>query len=241
MEVFDGGRGQVSCGGGGGPAELPEDFIGHPISNAGEIALVEEEGLEGESGMAGEGGAHLGGGELLTAGGGRHFAPPRRGRFAFVDAESAEHAGIAEGEGGGPGEEDEVIVPAGRVVGREAEHFPAHAEMTTEPDLSGKGEEHLFAMGVGDLERGSGEGGGQGFGGFSAEDAGPGVEVHTEDLRPQAGVPDFAIIFHFGEFRHGEGQHSNDRRNASACISFTDSLKGIRQGLRLKGARNYDE
>lgn len=140
--------GSQRCGSAGGrKAGAPKDFVGHPVTDAGKTLLVEQRCLEGKARMATEKFAHVSGGESARGDRRRDGCPPI-GRFGTAGKEDAtELAGIVEDQSAISLVEDEMIVLFGLVGARCDGQFAGHAEVNTEPEVTGEAEEHLFAGG----------------------------------------------------------------------------------------------
>jgi hypothetical protein len=82
--------------------------------------------------------------------------------------------------------------------------LPGHAEMDPDPIAAGKFEEHLFSPRLGAQEARAHQVPGQRARVLAPKDALPRVQLHTHNLRAEAGVPLPAIIFNFSELGHEE-------------------------------------
>ncbi len=120
----EGGGVEFADRGGGVGGEAPADLVGHPVADAGEGGLVEEEGLEGDAGAAVEEG-----GEVAESEGAvedlRGEVGPRVG--VAVEFESTELPVVVVGEGVVGGAEEEVVVLPGAVVGGGGVEAAGHA------------------------------------------------------------------------------------------------------------------
>jgi hypothetical protein len=130
-EVFEelGGVG-VDLGGrgAGGEAGAPEDFVGHPVADAGKGCLIEEEGLDGELGVAWEDVSEAGGSEGGLVGLRREIVPGALGIF-LVEEDAAELAVVVKDERLVVLIEHEVVVLGGLVIGGAALETAGHPQM----------------------------------------------------------------------------------------------------------------
>jgi len=205
-------------GDGGVEAELPADFIGHPVPDAGADRLVEEKGFEGFFGVAGHFFPKVGDGKAGVLRLGREFGP-RVGEV--VEHDAAEHAVVIENEGGFRGAQDEVVVFLYGVIGGGGGELAGHPEVDFEVELGAEGEEHALAVGFGGEEFFAFENA-EGGGGAVAIDAGLGVGLGGEDLLALEGGPLAAGEFDFSEFGHGEMMvraMSADKAGAMSLLS----------------------
>lgn len=210
--VSEGGGVEFADRGGGVGGEAPADLVGHPVADAGEGGLVEEEGLEGDARAVIEEGAEVAEGEGAVEDLRGEVGP---GVGVAVEFEAAELAVVVVGEGAVGGAEEEVVVFFGAVVGGGGVEAAGHAEVKFHLQWNfgywgfvigywgGEGEEEAFAVGAGGGEGGVGEELLEKFGGAVAEDAGFGVGVDGRDDFADGGVPEAAGEFDFGEFGHG--------------------------------------
>ena len=212
--IAEGGGVEFADGGGGVCGEAPADLVGHPVADAGEGGLVEEEGLEGDAGAAVEEGGEIAEGEGAVEDLRGEGGP---GVGMAVEFEAAELAVVVVGEGVVGGAEEEVVVLFGAVVGGGGIEAAGHAEVQLQVELrpgywgfiicywGGEGQEEAFAVGAGGGEGGVGEELLKKLGGAVAEDAGFGVGVDGGDGFADGGMPEAAGEFDFGEFGHGCG------------------------------------
>ncbi len=77
-------------------------------------------------------------------------------------------------------------------------HFPAHSEVTAQPDGAGKFEEHVFPMRGGIPVNTAFQRSRERCHGLAPEDAGGGMHVDAHDFLTQRWAPDFAVKFDFG-------------------------------------------
>src|SRR5580765_3085851 len=96
-----------------------------------------------------------------------------------------------------------MVMFARRERGRFSAQIARHAEMQPEPALPGKAEEHLFAMRFRAAERCAGQGRPERREVEAAKNPFVTVQFDAKDFLTHAGVPPPAMMFHFGEFRHG--------------------------------------
>ncbi len=156
--LAESGRIDRAGGRGGIQLQLIADFVRHPVADAGEPGLIEQEGLQRAAGVALQGAGDAGGGELGTEDfRGQGLPGSRRGGRGFIQADAAEHAEVAEDEGGRLGIEDEVVVGRGRVLRRAGEEFASHAEVAAQPEAAREFEEHVFPVGAGVAVGGAGQ------------------------------------------------------------------------------------
>ena len=120
----------------------------------------------------------------------------RRGGLAFIQADAAEHAEVAEDEGGRFGVEDEVVVGRGRVIRRAGEEFAGHAEVAAQPEAAREFEEHVFPVGAGAAVGGAGQRGEGGRRGVPEKSwLRPGV--NAENFLAEARIPLGGVIGDF--------------------------------------------
>lgn len=195
-------RREGAAAAGGEEAGAPENFVGHPVADAGEALLHEEDGFDrGLLAAAEEGGDGVLGefrrGDLRGQSG-----PPVGVGFAGVEEDAAKEAEVGEDERDGFFVKDKVVVPGGLEVGSGGVEFPGHAEMKAERG-GAEAEEHLLAVRGGAEELRAGEGLFHRGQVDPAKEAGFGMDGDAEDFAADPGVPLLAEIFHLGEFRHG--------------------------------------
>lgn len=183
---------------GGMQAELPENFVGHPVADAREAGLVEQQSLERTAGVAAENVGDMCGGECSVQYFRRQCAPPRGRLRAALHTPVAKLPRVAIHERTVGGDENKVIMLLRRVVWRLAEHFAGHAEMSGQPNASAEGEEHVLSVGERLEVIGTGECFGQGTRVAAAEDAGLRVDMDSEDAFAQPGVPAPGVVGDFG-------------------------------------------
>ena len=192
-------RGQA----GGRDFGAPKNLVGHPIADAGKAALHEEDGFDGGAAVTIEKPIEERAAEGAVADLREIGRPPLRVLFAMMKADAAEEARIAEDEGAFRLPEDEVVVFADSEIRRLDPHGAAHAEVKAEPVLAGEFEEHLFPARDGTEELRAGETKLECAHVAAAEDAFPRVELDCGDTGAEAGIPLAAVVFDFGELRHG--------------------------------------
>ncbi len=180
----------------------PEDFVGHPVADAGKPFLHEQHGLDRRPGPAAQEGCDRLLRELVRDDGGRDFRPPRRRRLPHVEEHAAKHAGIVEDELPLLLHEDEVVVLGSGVVRRLDAQLAAHAEVDTEPRVAAEMKEHLLRGRFRVEQGGAGQLLLQGRRARAAKNLFPLVQAHGEHLGPMPGAPAFAEKFNFGEFGH---------------------------------------
>ena len=88
-------RGDGVRGPRGRPLKLPENFIRHPIADAGKVFLVQQQSFQRQLGMARQRGLHLRELEILAAGRRWEIAPPRWGLPTLMNTQAAKHPRIA--------------------------------------------------------------------------------------------------------------------------------------------------
>jgi hypothetical protein len=111
-------------------AGSPQDFIGHPISDAGEAFLAQQNRLDRGAGMALEVLSNPSEGEISVRGWGGQVVPPRRvASGAIPGFDFAEHPGIAEDEVPIFLVENQMLVGGGGGAGNAVEEFAGHAEV----------------------------------------------------------------------------------------------------------------
>ena len=122
-----------------------------------------------------------------------------------METDAAEVAFILENEGAGVLTEDEMVVFARKIIRLIlATEFTAHAEVNSEPEVSGKLEKHLFAAGLGGKKLFAGQEGLEGNGIRVAEDADlRSCKVDAKNGLSNPRVPLAAAVFDFGKFGHG--------------------------------------
>ena len=95
----------------------PENFVGHPVADAGKAFLHKEHGLHRRAGAAFQKSLEVlfleGGGEEI----GRELGPPLGRVGAFVEEDAAEHARVLEDQRVPGLAQDEVVVFQGLIVG----------------------------------------------------------------------------------------------------------------------------
>jgi hypothetical protein len=127
------GRVDLAGGHGGMDAEFPADLIGHPIADAGEGGLVEEEGLDGGARAAVDHGGDVPEGERGVEDPGREAAPWIL--RAVVKLEASELPVIVEDEAVAGGPQNEVVVLLGGMVRRGGKETAGHAEVQLQVHL----------------------------------------------------------------------------------------------------------
>lgn len=78
-----------------------------------------------------------------------------------------------------------------------------HAQVNAEPSIRAKAEKHLFAVGVGGVERAAANFSSEEGGGGLAKNTFLGLEMDRDNFMSQANVPFFTKIFNFSKFGHG--------------------------------------
>ena len=127
----------------------PEDFVGHPVADAGEALLHEEDGFDRGAGAASQEFGDGGDGEGARRNWRGDRCPPGGRVGADVEEDAAEHAVVAEDEGRFAQGKDEVVVFSRGESGGLGGEFAGHAEVDAEPGVAAEAEEHLFRGGFG--------------------------------------------------------------------------------------------
>lgn len=181
---------------------MPEDFVCHPVADAGEELLHEEEGFEGGAGAPSTNFAEIGCGEFGGVDGGRELGPPGRGPRGEGKADAAKKPRIAKDEGVAGGAKNEMIVGA-RLMGRGGgKETTGHAKVKAEPGIGAEAKEHLFAVGVGGAEGTTAYFTSKKGGGGFPKDTFFRVEMNGGNFLSKTRIPFFTKVFHFSEFGH---------------------------------------
>ena len=98
MEIGNCFLSEESSVGSWGKACSPKNFVGHPVADAGEELLHEEEGFEWGTGSAGADIFEFFLTEFRRVDGGREGGPPRRRLRGKGEADPAEEAGVLKDE-----------------------------------------------------------------------------------------------------------------------------------------------
>ncbi len=203
---FPEGGGFFRCEGaaaaGGEEAGAPEDFVGHPVADAGEALLHEEDGFDRGLLAAGEEGGDGVLGKIRSGDLRRQGGPPVRVRLAGTEQDAAKEAEVGEDERDGFFVKDEVVVFGGLKVGGGGVELAGHAQMDAERG-GAEAKEHLLAVRGGAEELRAGESLFHRGQVDPAKEAGFRMAGDAEDFAADPGVPLLAEIFHLGEFRHG--------------------------------------
>lgn len=198
-----GGGIELSGGGGGMEIHAPANFVCHPVADAGEARLVEDEGFEAGAGSLFQQALYESEGEAGVEDFGGEGSPRFR---VFVEVGAAELTIVVVDEGEAGEADEEVVVLVSLVVSGSDGEAARHPEMDFEGQnfvLLLEGEEEPLAVGMAGDHLRAGEGRLDGDGGGIAIDAGLGVGLDGDDLFPQSRGPNAAGEFDFGEFRHG--------------------------------------
>ena len=180
----------------------PQNFVGHPITDAGEAALQEEDSFDRRATVTIEEAAEEGAGKGARADLWEIRRPPFGMQFAVMKADSTKKARVAENECAFALTQNEVVVLPGVKIRWLNAHGAAHAEMEAEPVCARELEEHLFPASGGAEQLRAGEAAFQCANVAAAEDALLRVQIDCGDTRADACIPLAAEIFHLGEFRH---------------------------------------
>jgi len=218
-------------------AALPEDFVGHPVPDAGEARLHQERGLYGGGAMAAKERFHVRQCELRIEQGRWQLGPPRRCRFAEVEEDASELARVVEDQGVFGEVQDEMVVFCRRIwglVGTRPSRFcgngfelAGHAEVDSEPGVFGKAEEHLFAVGLGIKQLRASERGAE-FGDINpAQNAFFRMQMDGNDPLVASRFPLFAVIFDFGQFGHGRINRKERRERKDKNLHSSRPRIGI--------------
>ena len=194
---------ELCRGGGGVEVHAPANLVRHPVADAREAGLVENEGFEAGARAFFQKLTHAGEGEAAVEDfGGK--ACPRLGILVEMSAAELAVVVVNEGEVGEP--KEEVVVLVGLVVGGSDGKAAGHSEMDLEGEdlvLLLKSEEKPLAVRAAGDHLSAGEGGLNGDRGSVAVDPGLRVGLDRDHLFPQRRGPNTAGKFDFSEFRHG--------------------------------------
>ena len=185
-----------------GDLRAPENFVGHPVADAGETALQKQDGFDRRPGVAAqkcveEFSIEVAGRDVRRSG-----APPGRRGFSVMKPNPAEEPGIPENEGMFHLVENEMIVVFRAKSRRLNPQLSGHAEMDSDPVATGKFEEHLFSPGRRTEKSAAGQFPHERSRVRAAKDSLRGVELHAHNFLAEPRVPLPAKKFHFGELRH---------------------------------------
>lgn len=115
---------EAADGGGGMGGEPPADLVGHPVADAGEGGLVEEEGFEGDAGTTVDEGGEVSEGKFAVEDFGREGGP---GVGVAVEFDAAELTVVVVGQSVVGSAEEEVVVFFGEVIGCGGVEAAGHA------------------------------------------------------------------------------------------------------------------
>ncbi len=193
---------ELASDGGGVEAHSPTDFVSHPVADAGEAALIEDEGLEGGAWTASKEPLDVSESEATVEDFGGEFGP---GIGVLMQMGTAKLAVVIEDESTFFETEDEMVVLMWDVI-LESEGKPSrHPEVDFEREdffVLTENKEETFAVRVAVSEGGVGEGCLNGSRGGVTVDPGFGMSLHGGNFSPNGWGPDTASEFDFGKFRH---------------------------------------
>lgn len=181
----------------------PEDFIGHPVTDARKAALEQKHRFYRRASVSPNECGH----ELPGEGERMNFwqvrRPPRRRLLPMLKTDAPKLARVAENERARGLLQHEMIVSPWLEAAFFDAQFAAHSEVDPKPVIVREFEEHLFAVHLGAKVFFPNEPTAQGFRIFTAEDSLIVVQLHGTDLLAEPGIPALTIIFDLSQFRHG--------------------------------------
>ncbi len=183
---------------------LPKNFVGHPVADAGEKLLHEEEGLEGGAGAPGTNLSQIGCGEFGREDGWGELGPPSGGTRGDGKANAAKEAGIAKNERVTGCAQNEMVVGARPMERGGGEEAAGHAEMEAEPSIGAEAKKHLLPVSVRGAQGATANFPGEKSGGGPTKNAFVGLQVNGGNFLAYARIPFLTKVFHFSEFGHGE-------------------------------------
>ena len=181
---------------------LPQNFVCHPIPDAGEAGLEQETCFDRQALMPVEESRHDLLCKRLFMGRSRDFPPPLWLFLSDINPHAAKLPRISKHKRYGAQEYHEMIVfvrPEGR---RFAAQITGHPEVNSHPDFPAKLKQHLLAARPRPAERLVAQRGGGGASIEASKDSCPGVQLQAIDALTQASVPLPAIVFDLSQFRH---------------------------------------
>ena len=132
--------------GAGIEACLPENFIRHPVADAGKKFLQQKQGLQGGVTTPAAHSRKAAEGEVPGQNPRGKGAPPRGRLRRAGEANPTEESRILKHQSSSAGVEDQVVVFPGRMLRTFRQQFSRHAEVNSQPTLSAETEKHLFAV-----------------------------------------------------------------------------------------------
>lgn len=130
----------------------PENFVGHPVADAGETALKKQHRFDRRPPVPAQEFAERAFAEVARMDLGRDRIPPRWSFFAVMETDAPKLPRIAKDERAFSLAEDEVIVHSRTEAGGFGAQIAAHPEMNAKPIVAGEDEEHLFPARLGAKE-----------------------------------------------------------------------------------------
>lgn len=182
---------------------LPQDFIRHPVADAGKVRLQQQRRFDRQLVMTMQCITQHFARECIRRESRRNLRPPRRLAFALKIQHAAELPRIAEDERTVFLLQSEVVVFAWREVRWFDTESAGHPEMNRDPDAARKLKRHLFPARFGRDKLCAWQLPSHRSRVSAAKISFACVQFNRDDLRADARVPLLAIKFDFSQFRHG--------------------------------------
>lgn len=180
----------------------PQDFIRHPISDARESFLHENNSLDRRPPVTIEERIHERSIECAGRNLGASGSPPFRFSLAVMKTHASKKTRVPENKGLPRLSQDEVIMFLRTKSRRLGSQFPGHAEMDPNPIAAGKFEKHSLAARVRAQQPATSQILHDSPRVAPAKYPFPRMQLHRDDALTQAAVPLLAKEFDLGQFGH---------------------------------------
>lgn len=127
----------------------PEDFVRHPVSDAGKAALQQKNGFDWRARVTSEKSVEEAAVERTRADVWSAIAPPRRRAASLIKSDPAEETRVTKNESAFGLMQYEMIVFLGKEARGLKAQGPSHSQMDADPIIAGEFEQHLFSPRLG--------------------------------------------------------------------------------------------